>query len=76
MALRALGAIGSPVVSAVRWLSELGGMVAAIAVHATRGSTWRPCVRQAFVAATRDAILGSLPATLLLAVLEIGRAHV
>ncbi len=69
MALRALGAIGSPVVSAVRWLSELGGMVAAIAVHATRGSTWRPSVRQAFVAATRDAILGSLPATLLLAVL-------
>jgi len=68
-ALGVLGAIGRPVVSAARWLLEVGGMVAAVAVHATRGATWRPTVRQAFVLAARDAILGALPATLLLSLL-------
>jgi len=68
-ALRALGSVGRPVVSAARWLVEVGGMSAAVASHAMRASTWRPTVRQAFVLAARDAILGALPATLLLSVL-------
>jgi phospholipid/cholesterol/gamma-HCH transport system permease protein len=69
VALRALGSVGRPVVSAARWLVEVGGMSAAVASHAMRASTWRPTVRQAFVLAARDAILGALPATLLLSVL-------
>jgi phospholipid/cholesterol/gamma-HCH transport system permease protein len=69
VALRALGSVGRPVVSAARWLVEVGGMSAAVASHAMRASTWRPTVRQAFVLAMRDAILGALPATLLLSVL-------
>lgn len=74
--LRVLGAVGRPVVDAARWLAQTSGMAAAIVLLSLRGSTWRPSVRQAFAIAVRDAVLGALPATLLLAILVgLGLLH-
>jgi phospholipid/cholesterol/gamma-HCH transport system permease protein len=65
----ALAAIGAPVVSAVRWLIGLAAMSAAVVALAVRGSTWRRTVRDAFTRDVRDALLGSLPAAGVLALL-------
>jgi phospholipid/cholesterol/gamma-HCH transport system permease protein len=64
-----LAAVGAPVVAALRWLIGLAAMSAAVVVLAAHGSTWRRTVKDAFTRELRDALLGSLPAAGVLALL-------
>jgi len=67
--LRLLGAIGSPIIDGAAWVVRLVAMGSGIALLALRPSTWRRTVRAEFSAALRSTLIGSLPATVVMAVL-------
>ena len=66
---RMLAGIGAPVVGGVRWLSSNAALGASVVLMALRGSTWRRTVGAEFGHALREATLGVMPATCVMAFL-------